>query len=331
MIDEMLPSSDSVTWSAGFSRTVLARELQGFTILVNGKTAQAPPFFFDVEGTASGQHGTKYLTGVIEADLLDDGSDDESDRISTDRQEIDWEDEALADFKAWGAVLTRRLLRERVTRREDQTERRVTEDEKLSGRLSKLDTQSEKRARKFIRALGSSDADPERVLELSDTIIRAFEYQQFHDYVEELDRAVEDPERLEQALEFIHGWKVLESRAILELVKGRIGIIEKFYGMIVNDAPEKAPVIGAENLHDLVASFLWLINSEWQVLYAEKGVTRQLREWGDSDISATERSRYDFLALAGDGEVVVIEIKRSGHPATIADLHQLESYVALGT
>lgn len=325
--EETLADGGVVTWSAGFSRTVLATELQGFTILVNGKTAQAPPFFFGVEATASGQHGTKYLTGVIEADYLDAGEDDETDRISTDRQEIDWEDEYLAALREWGQKLTRRLLRDRVARREKETEDRVDADPGFSARLRRLDKPSEGQARKFIRALGSSQVEPERVTDLADTIIQAFEYRQFHDYISELDEVVEDAERFQQALEFIRGWKALESRAILEVVKGRIDIVEKFYSLIVNDAPEKAPRVGADNLHDLIATYPWLIHPEWQVLAAEKGVTAQLREWGNNDLSAEDRSRYDFLALEGDGQLVVIEIKRSGHDATVEDLQQLERYV----
>ena len=75
---------------------------------MRGKTAQARNFFFFVEGTASGQHGTKYMTGVIEADDLDACDDDESDLVSTDRQELDWEAERTAALREWGDKLTAR-------------------------------------------------------------------------------------------------------------------------------------------------------------------------------------------------------------------------------
>src|SRR5699024_8834972 len=182
---EALEDGNVVTGWGGFSSTVLPTELQGFTVLVNGKTAQAPPYFFGGEGTASGQHGTKYMTGVIEADFLDDGEDDESDRISTDRQEIDWDDESTGALKAWGEKLTRRLLRERTNARGEQAEETVLSDESLAVRLDQLDVPSKNKAKKFIRSLGSSDTPPERVRPLADTIIQAFEYRQFHDYITE--------------------------------------------------------------------------------------------------------------------------------------------------
>ena len=80
----------------GFSKdTIKNRELWGFSVLVNGKIAQAPPFFFDAEATASGQHATRYLIGEIEADFIDANVEDDEDLISTDRQELDWDDERL--------------------------------------------------------------------------------------------------------------------------------------------------------------------------------------------------------------------------------------------
>ncbi len=324
---ETLSDGEEISWWAGFSETVLPTEMQGFTVLVNGKTAQAPPYFFGVEATASGQHGTKYLTGVIEADFLDSGDDDESDRISTDRQEIDWDDETTAAFKVWGENLTRRLLRQRTKARGEQAEKAVLSDANLAARLNQLDKPSRKKAQKFIHALGSSDTPPEKVLPLAETIVQAFEYQQFHDYISDLDAASDDPEQFAKAISYIQGWRMLESRALLEVIKGRIEIIDKFFEMVVNNAAETAHVKGQDNLHDLIGRYPWLLNPEWQVLSEETTVTKQLTEWGAADSTEQDRTRYDFLALEGDGQTVVVEIKRSDHPATLEDLQQLERYV----
>jgi len=326
--DTTLPGGATVRWWAGFSSTVLPAELQGFTVLVRGKTAQAAPFFFGVESTATAQVGTKYLTGVIEADYLDEGQDDDSDRISTDRQEIDWSDDAAASLHAWGAALVRRLLRDRRTHREDVAERRLDENADLKPRIDKLDKPSRDQVRKFVRSLGGADADPERSQLLADTVVRAYEYRQFHDYTEELDKLSDQPEQLELALEHLRGWKVLESRAVLEVVRGRLDIVDKFNRLIVDDSPETAPRVGRENLHDLIADYPWLIQPEWQVMAEETRITSQLRDWGEEDLDPDDRDRYDFLALEGGGETVVIEIKRSGHAVVLEDLQQIEGYVA---
>ncbi|MFB4294550.1 ATP-binding protein [Nonomuraea sp. ATR24] len=319
----------SVRWWAGFSSTVLPKELQGFTVIVNGKTAQAPPYFFDVEGTASGQHGTKYLTGVIEADYLDAGVDDDSDRVSTDRQEIDWDDELAAPLKAWGDALTRRLLRERIEKRGERVKNTVHENTDFAARIARLDKQSANQVYKFLVLLGKSGTENDQIDPLADTILRAFEYRQFHDFISELDVAAANPHTFQQAVEYMRDWKLLESRAVLEVVRGRLDVIDKFYDLIVNDAPETAPKKGRENLHDLIADYPWLINPEWQIFSEEKRVTATLREWGREDLDDPEYAgRYDFLALSGDGKLVVIEIKRTGHSVTIDDLYNLEKYAA---
>jgi hypothetical protein len=107
-----LEDGSEVRYFYGFSDggPIHSPDVRGFTIYARGKTAQAPPFYFFLEGKASGHYATKYLTGAIEADFLDAGTDDESDLISTDRQEIDWEDERVELFKQWGERLTRKAL-----------------------------------------------------------------------------------------------------------------------------------------------------------------------------------------------------------------------------
>lgn len=313
----------------GFSKTVLPlKVLRGFTIQTHGKTAQAPPFFFNVEATASGQHGTRYMTGVIESDAIDDGRDADSDIISTDRQEVDWEDPRMQPLLEWGQETTRRALREWAHRRGERITKRVYDDPELSERIELLDNASQEQLRKALNTLGQVDAEEGRTRDLADSLIRAFEYRHFHDVISEIEAAEDDPEQLELLLGHLAEWKVLESRAILEIVKGRLGIVEKFGRMITEDSPETASKISPENLHDLIAGYPWLLNPEWQVLSEETTLTKQLREWGTEEIpDAEDRSRYDFLALSDEARTVVIEIKRSGHAVTLDDLQRLDRYV----
>ena len=87
LITDTLSDGNVVRYSYLFSNTPIKEaSLKGWTILVNGKTAQAPPFFFNVDSVGSSQHSSKYLIGTIEADFLDTGIDDETDNVSTDRQ-----------------------------------------------------------------------------------------------------------------------------------------------------------------------------------------------------------------------------------------------------
>jgi len=326
--DYVLSDGTPVRFWFGFSKKVLPlKVLRGFTIQTHGKTAQAPPFFFNVEATASGQHGTRYMTGIIEIDAIDDGRDADSDYISTDRQEIDWDEPRMQPLARWGAETTRRALREWAHRRGERMTRRVYENPELAARIEQLDEPSQKQLRVALNTLGQIEAEEERSKDLADSLVRAFEYRHFHDVIADIEATEDNPEQLDLLLEHFAQWRVLESRAILEIVKGRIGIVEKFGRMITEDTRETASSIDLDNLHDLIAGYPWLLNPEWQVLAEETSLTKQLREWGTEDIDPEDRSRYDFLALNDEARTVVVEIKRSGHPVTLEDLQRLDRYV----
>lgn len=327
MQEDTLSDGGTVRYWYGFSKKVLqSAQMRGFTVLVNGKTAQAPNYFFDVEGTASGQHGTKYLTGVIEADYLDSGADDESDLISTDRQEIDWENDLTQPLHEWGDRLTRDALAERSRRRGDEAEKRVYDLPEFKERIDRLEADLQKRVKQYLRVLGEADAEDDKMLQLADSLIRAFEYRHFHDVVNDIDAAGTSPDDLHKLLDHLREWKVLESRAILEIVNGRLEITDKFAQMLAEDAPETAHQRGQDNLHDLLAEYPWIVNPEWQVLNEEKRITTQVREWGFEEEGEEDGQRYDFLALDGEGQIILIEIKRPGHPVELDEVARLDEY-----
>ena len=325
---ETLSDGSEVRYHYAFTKgTIKSAELRGFTIYARGKTAQAPPFFFNVEATASGQHATKYVTGAVEADFLDDSAEDRRDLISTDRQEIDWESEAVKPLQEWGQALARRVLRECTDRKADKMRDWIVRHEKIAARIEKLDKTSRKQVTRFLLILGEAEPEQQAALELADSLVRAFEYRHFHDVIEELEHVAASPEELKKFLTYLNEWKVLESRAVLEVIKGRLEIIKKFHELIVNDAPETKSKDSSDNLHDLLAGSPWLLNPEWQVLSEEKSLSRQLAEWGDEDIKqADDRMRYDFLALTDNQRLVILEIKRAQHAVTLDDLQRLETY-----
>src|SRR5205085_8944937 len=72
-----------------FAKTpIRSKEMQGFVIYANERTAQAPPFFFNVESTASSQHSTRYVSGEIVANYIDEGVNSESDVIRSEERRV---------------------------------------------------------------------------------------------------------------------------------------------------------------------------------------------------------------------------------------------------
>jgi hypothetical protein len=325
---DTIPKGGIVHYYYAFTKSnIRSKELQGFTIYIRGKTAQAPPFYFFVESVASGLHWARYMTGEIEADFLDEGVNDEADLISTDRQEIDWADEASQGLRKWGEALTRKALREWAELKGERTEQRIMQSPEFSERIERLDHTSQKQVSHFLKQLGQTDQEPERALQLADSLIRAFEYRHFHDLIEQIEAVEGAPDQLALLLTHLQEWKVLESRAILEVIKGRLEVVEKFHSMIVNDAPETKSKKSLDNMHDLLAGSPWVLNPEWQVLVEEKTISSLLKKWQEKDIQeADKRLRIDFLALIDDQRLIVIEIKRSGHAVELEELQRLETY-----
>lgn len=310
--------------------------IQGFSIMVREKVGQFPPYYFGVENTASHQVGTKYFTGEIFADYLDEETADETDRIATDRQEISWDEPSTAALKEWGGQTVRTILTRIYKRKGEEVEKWViVDDPALRDRVSALDVASQASLKKTLKTLGESGLEEkEEALEVADGLIRAYEFQQFFDITEEIERAaLEDPARLLELLKHVSQWRVLESRAMLELINGRLKISDTLQDFVVNDVPERAPADGEDNMHDLVARMPWILDPDWDLYDEERSIGTQLRDWNIADLAKEgisekdARMRYDFIAFSGSSELVVIEIKRSGYPVEVADLNRLVLYM----
>jgi len=334
LVIETLSDNKEIKYSYSFSNSPITNSsLKGWTILVNGKTAQAPPFFFDVDSKGAVQHSSKYLIGTIEADFLDIGKDDKSDIISTDRQEVDWEREETKSLWEWGKRKTQEIFKLIGDRNSDYSENIALENETLKKRIDALDDVLRKQCLGFIRSIGKiqiaeSEMPPkEKILQMADQIIKAFEYRHFVDVIDDIEKASESPENLSLLLSHLEKWEVLESRSILEIIKGRIKVIDKFQKMIVNRANETARPIGTDNFHDLLAGFPWLLNPEWQIFVEEKSISKILKEKGEKEIPELMKDkRVDFLALQGEEIIAIIEIKSADDNLPLEEIRRLEDY-----
>lgn len=317
-------------------------EQRGFAVYARGKVAQSGGFHFGAEG-GTGQHYYQYYTGDIIADFIDAGTDSQSDIISTDRQEIDWDSERVRALHDWGRSQVIDIVAQIADLRKAAVTKFVLHDvEEFRERIEALETPSRNSIKRVLGSLGglslpedATDDDKREhpTYELANQLIRAYEFKNFHDVTKELEAAADDPPRLVSLLEKLRDWKTLESRALLELIKGRIEIADRFHSMLVNDAPEVSTANDSDSMHELLASMPWLLNPDWQLFQDERAISTQLREWGceeNTDLTEAEcRARYDFLALGADERLAIVEIKRPGHVANTDDLDQLLRYMRL--
>src|ERR1019366_10648282 len=97
-------------------------ELSGILIYTRDKISQEATFF-DISGGVTGQHGLRYLVGMVKAEWLDAGIE-APDLIATPRDTIAWESPQGQALQDWGQKLVKKHLAEwaklRMELREEQ-------------------------------------------------------------------------------------------------------------------------------------------------------------------------------------------------------------------
>ncbi len=102
--------SDEIIWRVRFTKEPIGtEELRGISVFCGIKLAQSP-FFFNLSGGLSGQHGQQYLSGQVRADYLDRLT---ADVITTERQRINWELAECRELEAWGQERVKSLSNSR--------------------------------------------------------------------------------------------------------------------------------------------------------------------------------------------------------------------------
>lgn len=335
MTEHKLQCGNTIRYWYGFApKPIKPEDAVGINILVRGKVAQATPFNFSSDG-GTRQFHLRYLTGVIEADYLDDGSeekDGEEDVIQTDRQSINWDHDRVVSLFSWG----KQLVSKAVTEWDGPSRKEVVDliqtDPEIRDRVNCLVPEEKKKIEKMVKIIASTESPDDRARELVDTLVKAFEFRAFFDVIARIEKLSDNPEAFTTTLENMRDWSTLESRALLEIVDGRLKILSKLQLMILSNAPERAPRVGVESLHDLLADHPWILNPEWVVIEEERALRTLLHEKEEKE----ERNqlddgskRVDFLALRQDSQkTVLIEIKAPGHPVAFAELTRFLTYIA---
>jgi hypothetical protein len=315
--EEEVEGLGTVKWWVGFTETPIPHEdARGITVLARGKLVQAP-FFFDLSGGAFGQHGMQYMAGEVIADALDE----ERDLIATNRAAILWEDPRAQPLLGWGEQLVRNLLRKWAESRQAENEERLQLMVPALATLDRLPERAQGELRRAIKALSSVDTiDEDRLKELADFMVKAYDNEHFMMLVRELNEA--DAEVGEQLAKVIQEWDVQEAVSLAWIVRGRLQIIEQFREMIEAGVPEKP------DMQDFVKEHPWLLSPAWDVLRHETSLDRIIAEELGLEPETEEGSRrLDFFTLADAAKAVVVELKRPGAALNRDHVRQTEDYV----
>lgn len=307
-------------WMGFTEKPIANKDLVGVSIVARGKLVQTP-FLFQMSKGTTAQHGLQYLAGVVEAD----GLDDEEDLVATDRSSVLWEHPRAQPLLEWGQERIRHNLVEWAKRRATARLDRIREERpRLQEILDSLDAyqpNEKKEIRTVVDRFAVFIEDDDQLVESVDAVKAAYEDRRFVQMVR--DFAEKDDATLSDIIDFVRTYEVIESLKVGQVAAARAQIIHQFQRNIADKVREKP------EMQDFVRDHPWLLDPAWSVLRHERSIDTLLRELTglpDGDPNTGTR-RVDFFCLADSYRVVVVELKRPGHTATLSEFQRYFTYV----
>jgi hypothetical protein len=320
---EKLSANREIKWKINFYREPIdEEELTGIAIFSRGKLAQKP-FFFNLSGGLSGQHGQEYMSGKVEADYIDDLPED---IIATERQRINWEHEQTLPLENWGQQRVRQLLGIWRDRRGEERRRRIEEKVlTFSSRLDKLPPHEKRTVNKAITHLASIPAlSEEQFQELGASVLTAWEQGRLRALIDEIaEREVVDTEWL---LSTLAEADVLIALNVAEAVRTKLEAINGLRRLINKRELENS-------VRDFIAEKPYLLDSKWETFKKEISVRRFMEEAAQEaglkdEEDDGQRKRID-LALRSGEHLLIVEFMRPGLRADWDHLSRCRRYIHL--
>jgi hypothetical protein len=264
---------------------------------------------------------TKYLTGQIEADLLD--IDGQPDIATSDRQRIQEDDERFVQLIAFlRSSLTQIEKRWNEWRRKHEIEKLKEASPALAEWFESLGEGYKKSAEKLIAKLGALPVDEEEDRKLLYRHgVLAFERMKLRGSTEELVAGIYD---LDKLLALLADRDALEASLYRDIVKSRLEAIGKFANLVDDEAKEKV-------LQKYLFDHLWLLDPSWERATGSELMEKRLTEAGVVVDDLTEKEklgRVDIKYRTAAGKHIIVELKKADRKMKLLELQaQGQTYV----
>lgn len=315
-----LIGDEEISWRIRFTKEPIGtEELRGISVFCGIKLAQSP-FFFNLSGGLSGQHGQQYVSGQVRADYLDRLT---ADVITTERQRINWELAESRELEEWGSDRVKSLLGMWKARRAEEKLRQI--DEKVApftSRLERLRPSERRTVVNALRKVATIEAlSDEQFADLSSGILTAWEGGRLRELIENVS-SVEDMDET-VLLTLLAEAQVLSALHVAEAVRAKVEIIEGLRKRIEERDLENA-------VRDYIAGNPWLLSPRWETFKVETSVRNLVEEAAaeaklDTDDEAGNK-RVD-LVLSSDRQLLVVEFMRPGLTVDREHVDRYQLYV----
>lgn len=294
-------------------------DLSGVLVYTRDKISQDATFF-DISGGVTGQHGLRYLVGMVKAEWLDAGVDT-PDLIATHRGSIAWESPQGVAFQEWGQRLLKKYLAEWAKLRTELRVKQIKDVRpELKARIDRLAPSYKEVALRFVDKFKAVEMEPEEFEDILSWFLDALENATLRSILQKLrDTDITDLAQLDDLLSKM---EVRTAVALLQIIDSNLAAIETLERMHQQNAKER----GVISKH--LESNAWLIDPTWMLSKAEARVSTwiekefKLRPKGN----AGDKDRADYFCVAVGGTLHIVEIKRGAHVATNKDIEQANKY-----
>lgn len=305
-------------WIGTTASPVADASQMGVAIFARGKVCVLPTLFDLGSKGFKGQFATAYLMGEIQADFLDEDTDE----IKTDRTGISLEGEKGRTLWDWGKKKIIHIASEWVEKRGEQKLKEFkTKKPNYAERVDSLPGHEKKIVNDFIKKLvAREDITPEAVADVAEFVIEGAEYKGFIDMLNEIEKMdIADPQKI---IGFLKEWEIFDAIEMTRVIEGRLNAIFQFKELIDNNARE------VPDIHNFLVDNPWLFDARWSYVDDEVRFSDLLKsQFKESADTLEEDRRLDFLCLGYGNTLYVIEIKRPSVIVGDKELNQLREYV----
>ena len=310
-----------IKWRVRFYRDPIGdEELRGISVFAGVKLVQAP-FFFNLSGGLPGQHGMQYLSGQVQADVIDE---QQLDLIAPERQRVNWDHPTTSPIQEWGQRRLRGLLGLWRSRRGEERQQRLAERlEGFTARLGRLQVHEGKTVTQALRRLAQIETlSDSQFEELGNAMLTAWEQGRLRDLIGEIAQVEELTS--DQLVEILAEAQVLTALNTAEAVRTKLEIVGGLKRRIVERELENA-------VRDYISQHPWLVSPKWETFAVEKSLKTILDQaLNESGIAADEdfQRRVD-LALSSGDHLLILEFMRPGLTLDWDHINRFERYVLI--
>lgn len=276
---------------------------------------------------------TKYLTGQVEADFLDDSL--QGDIVTSNRQSLIEDDARYEQLVRFLKKAVRSIADKWTTlRTEDKTDELRENYPNVGIWLDNLPAGWKPKAERLLSKIAvmefSRDTDDQN--ETKKTLLRhaifGFERLRIRGDAEELEVAIS--KGADAVLRLLADRDSLEAALYIDIVKNRLEVIEKLLEKVDDNEKERV-------LQEYLFDHLWLLDPSWERATADEAMETRLRlrpEFSSDDPTKEKYGRTDIQFRTCAGKHIIVELKRASVNTRLYELADqgskyVEAYKAL--